>query len=108
MKQVDFNGDHSYSNVISVNDDAAKLFAFEVYPNPCTGDNVYVNVSNENDEETIIVVRDIYGREYYSKVLPSNNFAPVKLEFKETLASGVYLIVASNKDNCEKKRLVIQ
>ena len=60
LKQVDFNGDFSYSNLVAISP-CAQSVSVEVYPNPFVED-VYIRFSEEKNVEYTIELIDGYGR----------------------------------------------
>jgi hypothetical protein len=65
LKQVDFNGKHTYSNVISVDFDAR--YSFTVYPNPATGTELNFEIFGVQDtNEVSISLFDELGRKVLS------------------------------------------
>ena len=83
LKQVDNNGDFTYSDVIAI-DNSGTAAALSVYPNPTT-DLVHINASNVQE----LTIYDMLGNSVYSgKAGPGGvtDFAP--------LTNGVYIISA--------------
>lgn len=108
LKQTDFNGNSSYSQIVSVN----YIFTddnLSVYPNPSDGTNINVALKNVENKEILLVLRDVIGKEYYSKVVISsteNEIIGIDLEHK--LASGAYIITASSNNKLYSKKLIIK
>lgn len=109
IRETDFNGATMVSGLMPVNDCSEDL-SFFVYPNPATGSSqLNVTVSGVKDSEVLIVVTDMLGREFFSKVtLLTDGQQVIAIDPSHQLAAGVYTIVASSKDEIQKKKIVIQ
>lgn len=109
LKQTDFNGNSYYSNVVPVN----YIFGndgFTIYPNPmAAGSALYVNMGFAKDKEVLVVVRDIQGKEYFSKVIiNSENDQLVALDPSNNISAGTYLIVATSENKIFSRLLVVK
>lgn len=91
LKQVDFDGKFSYSNMVSVNNNVEITNGVSAYPNPFTNElNVSINAAN--NETAIIEIMDIQGKIVASKsaaILTGINIIP----FNENsyLQAGIYI-----------------
>ena len=109
LKQTDFNGAYTYSDLQMVDFNSNQEFSFEIYPNPADGSIFNIAFNSGFNEEFLIVVRDMMGRECYSKIIvPKESGKNEYSIFPATqLTSGVYLIVASSQNKlCAKKMIV--
>lgn len=108
IKQVDYDGRVSYSQiqvVKSYNELAGEL---NLYPNPCDG-AFHLQLSAFGDEEYLIVVRDITGRESFSKVIitsTDNHIEAIDLSGK--LAAGTYIVTASSRNEFYSQKLIVK
>lgn len=109
LKQTDYNGDFSYSDVVAVDNIASGSFA--VFPNPSNGEEINVIVNGVAESEIVIVIYDILGNIAYSKTIENTNssgyFATV-INAEDKLPAGVYNIMASGTTDKFIKRLVIR
>ncbi|MBN8695138.1 MAG: T9SS type A sorting domain-containing protein [Bacteroidetes bacterium] len=109
LKQTDFNGNYSYSHLVPVNyyfgDDGISVF-----PNPSDADELLtIDFAGLKDQNVLVVVRDIQGREFYSKVnLISENNQLVALDMEDRLASGVYIVIASSNNKIYSQKLIVK
>lgn len=109
LKQTDFNGNYSYSQLVPVNyyfgDDGISIF-----PNPSNADELLtIDFTGLKDQNVLVVVRDIQGREFYSKVnLISENNQLVALDLEDRLASGVYIVIASSNNKIYSQKLIVK
>jgi hypothetical protein len=109
LKQVDFNGEYSYSNVVPVNYVKNNTGILSVFPNPTFSGNVNIKFDGFKESEILVVVRDVQGKEYYSKVQSvESNGQIVALDIENRLAAGVYLITASSANELYSQKLIIR
>lgn len=119
LKQTDFNGEFSYSNIVPVQFDGAVNVVeqdvdFNLYPNPASammGDNIQFAIDTEGLEEGAIVVNliDMGGRIVMSKQLRSNGATIVEsLGSASELKAGMYTVVMVIGKKQVSKKLIIQ
>lgn len=110
LKQTDFNGVFTYSNLSAINFSEDKTLFFEVYPNPNTGENINISLNGgAAGEEVLVVVTDITGKESYSKVviLEVKDENVIAMDNSKKLSPGVYFITATSRQNIYNKRMVV-
>jgi hypothetical protein len=110
LKQVDFNGAFSYSKIESVDFNSSKDFSFDVYPNPNKGSKFNIAFEGTTNQEVLVVVYDVTGKESFSKVLITNeNESSVfVIDPTNTLSSGVYIITATSNQEIYRKKLIVE
>ena len=96
LKQVDYNGDFSYSKIVAIAPCSENL-SIAVYPNPFKED-IYLKLSEEQDELYFVQLTDIYGRVVQEKKVYSNNTVN-KLTIDDSNVSGVYIILIKDQLN---------
>jgi hypothetical protein len=109
LKQTDYNGHFVYSKIDPIRLDA--LSAFHVFPNPAnSGESIQLLFNTSQAKEVLVVVRDVNGKEVYSKVVitEKGNGQVMALDPNNKLASGVYLITATSDNEIFNQKLVIQ
>jgi hypothetical protein len=84
IKQMDFDGKYSYSNIASVSYNSRE---FMIFPNP-VGDEATVTATNEN----VMKVYDVHGRLVLSKFLNSGQNTVSMAE----LSTGTYILLLQN------------
>lgn len=107
LKQTDFNGRYTYSNIVAVNytigDDG-----ISIYPNPSNGE-INLTLTGLENKEVLVVIRDISGKECYSKViLAVENKQLVVIGSENELAAGVYIVVASSNNKLYSQKLLVK
>lgn len=107
LTQTDFNKQLKRTPLVSIEYNKDE-FSFSVYPNPSNGKDLKLNLTGF-DKETLIVVVDVLGKEYYSKVIlledEKNVYAIDKLE---NISPGIYWLVASSKQKLYSVKIIIQ
>jgi len=109
LRQVDFDGTPTLSNIVAVKRDNT-LPEFSVYPNPVNqNDPFYMNFSGFGDEEVLVVLRDIQGREFYSKVIiTAADNQIVAFDPDQRIPVGTYLVIASSDDQLYTQKLIVK
>jgi hypothetical protein len=107
IKQTDFNQSSSYSAVLCFSYNPATGLA--VCPNPGTSNEaMFVTLPSENSQ-VLIVVRDMQGQEYYSKVvLDTESHTLVAINPEPPLAPGMYTIIASSNDEIFSQKIIVK
>jgi len=107
LKQTDINGKFTYSKMVAVNYHFAE-FGLEVFPNPSFGD-FKINLSGIENQEVLVVVKDVTGKEYYSKVVVAQKDEEIiAVDMAGTLAPGTYLVMASSLNKLYSKKIIIK
>ncbi|MDQ8003499.1 MAG: T9SS type A sorting domain-containing protein [Pedobacter sp.] len=86
LKQLDFNGNHSYSDVVSVNLSIDENM-ISVYPNPASN---YINITNIDQQQTAIIYNA--SGQKVKEIKISGNLINI-----QELKNGVYFIVIAGK-----------
>lgn len=110
LKQTDFNGDYTYSNLVSVEFKANSEFSFNVYPNPNEGLSINLALKANKGEEILVVVYDVTGKQSYSKIIitEDNGEQVYAIDPSQKLAPGVYLITGTTNQSIYSKKLIVK
>lgn len=110
LKQTDFDGTTTYSGVIAIGNNLSSDEKLIVYPNPSSRESkVYLNLTATINKPILVVIRDVFGREFYSSVeLLDTGSALIALDISGKLTAGVYLITASCENKIYNRKLVIR
>ena len=110
LKQTDYNGGFSYSNMVSVEFMPSSEFSFKVYPNPTDFSLFNLAMTAEKGGEVSIVVYDINSKESYSKIIVTeeNCEQVYAIDPSQKLSPGVYLITAAYNQKIQSKKLIIK
>ena len=109
LKQTDFNGQISYSNIMPVEFNSNGDPGISLFPNPSTAGNpTFIALNSLKDQDILVVLRDATGREVFSKVLVVSADSEIIAIDKECILSkGIYLVTAASSDLLYSKKLII-
>ncbi len=100
LKQVDFDGKYTYSEIIAIENNSMQNIAIDVYPNP-SNDLVHINTSGSISS---LIIYNMLGEIVYSSTGEQSN----TIDFTP-LTNGVYIIKALGTDGTiVQKRFVKQ
>lgn len=109
LVQYDHNGDYEVFNVVPVENLEGGLVAFDIFPNPTTADNINLSFKGFEGKEVLVVLRDISGKEYYSKVEIVDTENEIHAYSADlTIPKGIYLITASSEDELYSQKIIIE
>ena len=103
--EVDVDGKFTQIGVTVANFEME--LSMNVYPGP--SDNTFnVSIAAKNPKQILLVVRDMEGKEYYSKVILLRSVDEiVAIEPEGKLPKGLYTIVASSNNAIYSKKIMI-
>ena len=109
LKQTDFNGQFTYSNIIPVEFNRVDEANISIFPNPLSAGNASQVRLSMFTGEVLVVVRDAMGKEVFSKMVNvSSDSQLVTIDSDVLLAKGIYLVTASNTNAYHSQKLVIK
>lgn len=110
LKQTDFNGNKSYSNIVPVEYHPNGEASINLFPNPSNESGTsYLELNQFGEQEVLVVLRDVLGKELYTKVLiTKSNNELVAINQDGNLPIGTYLITASSNNKIYSKRLIVK
>lgn len=101
LKQIDFNGINSYSNIERINYTCDEEFSFRLFPNPV---DAYLNIETEGNEDiSSIEVVDAKGRIVAKQVLRGDSRAKIAVE---NLQPGAYVLKIINKNVIHHRQFI--
>lgn len=113
LKQTDFDGKFSYSQIVPI-EYTETVRDFTLYPNPVIrngSDNITFQLEGlVKDSSVLLVLRDVLGKEFYSKIILTDNIGNIKLaiESSEPIPAGIYIISATSNNQLMSKKVIIQ
>ena len=112
LKQTDFDGIVEYYNIVPIrykkNNKGKK--AISLFPNPVSpGETVRLEFKNIFESELLVVLRNIKGREFYSKVVVNvEDGKLIGVPIDRNIPKGIYLVTASSENQMYSQRLIIK
>jgi hypothetical protein len=110
LKQTDYDGKYSYSNLVAVNSFAEGNLSFSVFPNPAQdGETSVIQITDKANGEFVISIHDAIGKERYSKaVMTSNENSSYSLNVPKGLAPGLYFVTATSGNDVYSRKLIVK
>ncbi len=110
LKQTDFNGAFTYSDLKMVDFQSSTDFTFDVYPNPNNGNNFNVLINADQGMDVLVVVYDAIGKKSYSKVIITQHSGQnvFFIDPSIKLSSGFYMISASSQQGVYNKKMIVK
>ena len=113
LTQVDFDGERASFNIISVEYAPDGDGVMNIYPNPLKrGDCINILFKDANcvgNQEILVVLRDIKGKEVYSKIeVIDCREGLIAIDKTNHLSAGTYLVVATSKNILYSKKITIE
>lgn len=108
LKQTDINGDYHYFPMVSINRMAKQQIS--TFPNPAAaGENVNMEMKGLANHEVLVVLRDMNGKEFFSKVyLVAENDQLTAIDAFHTLPAGTYLLIASSGKLLHTQKVIVK
>ncbi|HYG52022.1 MAG TPA: T9SS type A sorting domain-containing protein [Flavobacteriales bacterium] len=103
LKQVDYNGSHSYSYLRPVN--IAGAPTVQVYPNPNNGNELFFNPGVAN--VVGIYVTDVTGKLVASELKAADAVGKYKVVFPQRLSPGAYLVTVCTGTSNLSTRVIV-
>ncbi len=108
LRQTDYNGTQSISNIISIEKLDSDEIKFDVYPNPNDGDNFSIITENKNPEIVDVNITDALGNIIYSSFHTSNSNGKISIKTSPKLASGIYFVkLSTSKQKNHTCKLIV-
>ncbi len=108
LRQTDRNGHNEYFGPVPVRPVAEE--GISLFPNPSDGKFAMTIHDSfaKKDGKILVLVRDIFGREYYSKIIfNSRSEVSIAVDPENKIPAGVYTVIASSDDQIYMKSIVI-
>jgi hypothetical protein len=110
LKQTDFNGEFSYSNIVPVKYIKKNNGKINLFPSPLTaGTDLHIEFKDIIASELLVVLRDIKGREYYSKIVVNIEGGKlIGIPVDSSVPNGIYIVTASSENQLYSQKLIIK
>lgn len=111
LKQVDYNGQHEYSKVISVRaaETGTDEMQLTLYPNPCQNGDCQLSIRNTSGaKETRLELTDLAGRVLYTTTIQHASSRTMTLPMQELQTyKGLYMLTAISGNKVVRQRVVL-
>lgn len=104
LKQTDFNGRYSHSDIVYVNFESNIINKLTLFPNP-VDDILNISFNANLDTDYIYEISDCFGRIVLKGVF-EKGASNYKTDLKNQIESGVYLISVHNDANRFDKKII--
>lgn len=110
LKQTDFNGQTAYSTIVPVEYNPNGEAGISLYPNPSDeGNSTFLALNELNGQEVLVVIRDVTGKELFTKkIIVNSNNEISTLEKGPIFSKGIYLVSATSQNKLYTKRLIVK
>ncbi len=110
VKQTDYDGKSSYSDIMAVNCSDHRPFHFDVFPNPANADspiNAFIGGLAENSKVLVVLI-DQLGNTISTKLyVTAENQILIGTASELNLKKGLYFITASNNNSILTQKLIV-
>jgi hypothetical protein len=108
LAQEDYDGRITYSEIKTVKSFIQIVSDLNLYPNPTDG-AFHIVLANSEDEEILVVVRDMNGKEFFSKIFITSTDQHIEaMDLSGKLSTGVYIVTASSKNELYSQKLIVK
>ena len=97
LKQTDFNGTSTYSDLVTIEYEGPSFATLTVYPNPSRGDRLTLQLQGVKEEIDVPVgIVNMKGELVFEGILHVDHTgkATLEMEFNQPLSSGLYIVKA--------------
>lgn len=110
LKQTDFDGQFSYSDIEQINIGEAISFEFNVFPNPLPSDQaIKIKIRSEENQMVTIKIVDFLGKIYFNgEYQMSESEEILNIASNNNLSKGMYLVTCTINDNVYSQKLVVK
>ncbi|MBK6834346.1 MAG: T9SS type A sorting domain-containing protein [Bacteroidetes bacterium] len=110
LKQIDFNGDYKYSDVVAVNLNENAELVFDVYPNPTDGNSFNISFATEYDKDYFIEVYDLQGKQLLLQKVIADKAGVSTFEIipANQFSSGMYFVKLNSNGKSNYKKIIVK
>ena len=109
LKQTDFDGNFTYSSIVPVTIENDKNNSLNVFPNPVEMGGIVSLDFQDSEDEVLVVLRDVTGKEFYSKLfLDIEKGKLIGIPIEDIIPAGIYLITATSENQIYSKKIIVR
>ncbi len=105
LKETDYNGNHTYSNVISVTTARCDFLQADISPNPSDG-KINIRIPAGKNENVLLFISDVLGNKLFSAVIPAGS-SGTTLDLSNQLHAGIYSLSVIRNEKIYNRQLII-
>lgn len=111
LRQTDYDGRFTYSDVVRVYNPYTVAPAVVVYPNPANlSQGMFIRIEGINSNDVYVMITHVSGRSFYSGYVSLNNQSEIDIHALKSIyrfEPGAYIINIMATDLHESKKLII-
>jgi len=104
LKQLDINGQFTYSNIVSVNFRIENTLKYSFYPNPAKN-NVLVSVGDFTSNTASLELVNIQGKKVLAREVKANSNVSIDIS---SLSKGIYFMLLKDGTTIQSSKLVVE
>jgi hypothetical protein len=106
--QTDFDGDYSYSDIVSVKN--KEINYLRLFPNPVNQEGIiHLEFNTDLEEEVLVVLKNMQEKEFYATTVNSiENGMLIAVPIDVTIPGGLYLVITTSKNQVYSQKLIVQ
>jgi len=110
LKQIDFNGDYKYSDVVAVNLDGNAELVFDVYPNPTDGNTFTLSFASDYNKDYFVEFYDLQGKQLlWQKVIADKaGISTFEIIPTNQFSSGMYFVKLNSNGKSNFKKIIVK
>lgn len=117
LKQIDFDGEMTYSKVIVVNalaqaeeNNALNDAEFSIFPNPVSSNEIFLRFNHSKKQTVVVKIYDASEKVHYTEEIDieGNGVTQLFLVPSQTLARGVYYVTIQTLTKIMALKLVVE
>lgn len=108
LKQVDFDGAFSISQIRMVRFSRTESESLDIYPNPGNGSLIYFRLKRADLNQFTVFMLDAFGRRIIESSFTANESSVFKLETNQKLSPGTYIIYLIHEDEVENYKYIVR
>ncbi len=108
LRQNDYYGNSECFSPVAISIKSPNKFDIMILPNPTCIGEAQIMITSAVNAEVLVVVYDMLGKQYYSKVLINESETVVAIDKEQNIKPGTYVIIASTNGETLQKKLVIR
>jgi hypothetical protein len=108
LKQVDYDGKSSFSNVILIDYDGSTPLGISLFPNPTTWQDINLELVNSTGEDAVVRIHDLSGKTIFQRIVTAENLNTSMVLKTDELSAGVYIVELVQGTQRVVKRLLVK